>query len=441
MKPLPIVAVVGRPNVGKSTLFNRIARERLAIVEDWPGVTRDRLSTRCEWGNRQFILIDTGGITAGDDPLQDQIRYQAQLAIDEADVIIFLVDGRHGLHPDDEEVAEMLRRSRRPVVLGVNKIDRFGLEFGAEFYRLGFGEPILFSAEHALNIGDLLDRVVAEFEDEVEAPETDAIRVAVVGRPNVGKSSLVNALLGEERMIVSDIPGTTRDAIDTLLKKEEKEYLLVDTAGIRRRSKIEEAVEYYSVLRTMRAVERADVVLVVMDATDLLTEQDRRVAGIAQDAKKACIFIINKWDIRSKDDSTAKAIEEQIREELPSLHYAPVLFVSAKTGQRLQRILPLITTVANNYMHRVPTRSLNELLQEAISLHHPPAHKGRELKVYYMTQTQVKPPTLTLFVNDPTLMHFSYSRYLENRIREAFGFQGTPIQWFFKRRSNKNKDV
>ena len=300
MKPLPIVAIVGRPNVGKSTLFNRIARERLAIVEDWPGVTRDRVSTRCQWLNREFYLVDTGGITVGKDLFQDQIRRQVSIAIDEADVIIFVVDGREGIHPDDEEVAKLLRRANRSVLLAVNKVDQFGREYAAEFYRLGFGDPVVISAEHALNIGDLLDRVIAKFPEGQDLEEGDAIRVAVMGRPNVGKSSLVNALLGEERMIVSDIPGTTRDAIDTLLKYEGEEYLLVDTAGIRRKAKIDESVEYYSVLRALRALERADVALIVLDATDFLTEQDKRVAGMVQEAGKACVILVNKWDIFPK---------------------------------------------------------------------------------------------------------------------------------------------
>jgi GTP-binding protein len=439
MAHLPIVAIVGRPNVGKSTLFNRVAQERIAIVEDKPGVTRDRLMTRCRWLEHQFLLVDTGGITAGDDPLIGQVKIQAKLAIDEADIIVFLVDGREGLHPDDEEVADMLRRARRPVILGVNKVDRFGQEHGAEFYRFGFGDPVLFSAEHGLNIGDLLDRVVAEFGEEVEHVEGDAIRVAVVGRPNVGKSSLVNALLGQERMIVSDIPGTTRDAIDTLLRQDDQEYLLVDTAGIRRKSKIEESVEYYSVLRTVRAMERADVALIMMDATDFLTEQDRRVAGMVQEVEKACVLLVNKWDIRDKQGLTTKEMEDIIRHELPSLHYAPILFISAKTRQRLNRILPMVNAVANEYAHRIPTRTLNELLQEAISVHHPPARKGKELKIFYISQVQVRPPTFAIWLNDPELMHFSYQRYLENRIRESFSFQGTPIRWVLKRRNPRQE--
>lgn len=434
MKPLPIVAIVGRPNVGKSTLFNRIARERLAIVEDWPGVTRDRLSTRCQWLNREFYLVDTGGITVGKDLFQDQIRRQVSIAIDEADVIIFVVDGREGIHPDDEEVAKLLRRANRSVLLAVNKVDQFGREYAAEFYRLGFGDPVVISAEHALNIGDLLDRVIAKFPEGQDLEEGDAIRVAVMGRPNVGKSSLVNALLGEERMIVSDIPGTSRDAIDTLLKYEGEEYLLVDTAGIRRKAKIDESVEYYSVLRALRALERADVALIVLDATDFLTEQDKRVAGMVQEAGKACVILVNKWDIFPKTANSTKQLEEQIRAELSSLDYAEILFISAKTRQRVNRILPLVKAAANEFAHRVPTSMLNEVLREAMALHHPPAHRGRELKIHYLTQVAVKPPTFALWVNDPELVHFSYQRYLENRIREAFGFRGAPLRWVLKQK-------
>jgi GTP-binding protein len=436
---LPIVAIVGRPNVGKSTLFNRIVRERLAIVQDWPGVTRDRLMSKAEWLGREFYLIDTGGITAEEDPLIQQVRQQAQAAMEEADVIVFIVDGRFGIHPDDEEVARTLRRTKRPVILAVNKVEDHQSGADAEFYKLGFGEPVLISAEHAMNIGDLLDKIILNFPEEEEFDEGDAIRVAVAGRPNAGKSSLVNALLGEERVIVSSIPGTTRDAIDTLLKHDEKEYLLIDTAGIRRKSRIEDPVEYYSVLRAMRAIERADVALVVLDATDFLTEQDRRVAGLVQEANKACILIVNKWDIVEKDTKTAKAMEEQIRKDLSSLDYAPILFLSAKTHWHMNRLLPMVDAVANEFAHRVPTRILNELLADAIAMHHPPARKGRELKIHYITQVQIKPPTFALWVNDPSLMHFSYQRYLENRMRESFGFGGTPIRWVLKRRTSEGR--
>lgn len=436
---LPIVAVVGRPNVGKSTLFNRIVRERLAIVEDWPGVTRDRLMSKAEWLGREFFLVDTGGITAAEDPLIQQVRQQAQVAMEEADVIVFIVDGRFGVHPDDEEVARTLRRTKRPVILAVNKVENYQAGVDAEFYKLGFGEPTLISAEHAMNIGDLLDKIISNFPEEEEFDEGDAIRVAVAGRPNAGKSSLINALLGEERVIVSSLPGTTRDAIDTLLKHDEKEYLLIDTAGIRRKSKIDDPVEYYSVLRAIRAIERADVALVVLDAMDFLTEQDRRVAGYVQEANKACILIVNKWDIVEKDEKTAKAMEEQIRKDLGSLDYAPILFLSAKTHWHMNRLLPMIDAVANEFAHRVPTRVLNELLGDAIAMHHPPARKGRELKIHYMTQVQIKPPTFALWVNDPLLMHFSYQRYLENRMRESFGFGGTPIRWVLKRRSSEGR--
>lgn len=436
---LPIIAIVGRPNVGKSTLFNRVVRERMAIVEDWPGVTRDRLSARAEWLGREFYLVDTGGITAGEDPLIQQVRQQAKIAMDEADAIIFMADGRFGLHPDDEEVALTLRRTKKPVILGVNKIENHSAGVDAEFYKLGFGEPVQISAEHAMNIGDLLDRVIAMLPDEEEIPEIDAIRVAVVGRPNAGKSSLVNALLGEERVIVSDIPGTTRDAIDSLLEFESQQYLIIDTAGIRRKSKVDDAVEYYSVLRAMRAIERADVAIVVLDATDFLTEQDRRVAGMVQEASKACILLVNKWDIAKKEEKTAQELEEQIRTELGSLEYAPILFLSAKTHWHLNRLLPTINAVANEYNHRVPTRLLNELLADAIAMHHPPARKGRELKIHYITQVQIKPPTFALWVNDPLLMHFSYQRYIENRVRESFGFNGTPVKWILKRRPKDGK--
>jgi GTP-binding protein len=433
----PVVAIVGRPNVGKSTLFNRIIGERLAIVKDVPGVTRDRLYREAQWLEKPFILVDTGGITKEQDPLKQEVYTQAYLAIEEADVILFVVDVKEGLHPLDREVAQILRRTSKPVILVGNKADRYDVALKSDFYTLGFGAAILVSAEHGLNIGDLLDNVVKEFHVQ-DGEEDDSIKVALIGRPNSGKSSLLNAILGEQRVIVSPIPGTTRDAIDTPFIFEEQEYLLIDTAGIRRKARVEEAVEYYSVLRAIRAVERADVVLVVLDATDFLAEQDKKVAGIAHEAGKAIIILVNKWDLVKKDNRTAQEFEEKVRRELSFVDYAPLLYVSAKTGQRVGRIIPEVFAVANEYTRRVSTRMLNEVLREALLMHQPPTRKGKQLKVFYATQVKVKPPTIQLWVNEPSLMHFSFQRYLENRIRENFGFIGSPLHFLVRKRSKKN---
>ena len=434
---IPIVAIVGRPNVGKSTLFNRIVGERLAIVEDVAGVTRDRLYREGQWLGRRFLAVDTGGITLEDDPIKKQVGDQARLAIDEADVIIFVVDGKEGLHPLDQDVANILRRTSKPVILAINKVDHYDPLSVAEFYALGFGEGLPISAEHALSIGDLLDRVQENFPPELEEEETEAIRVALIGRPNAGKSSILNAILGEERVIVSPIPGTTRDAIDTAFRCEGQDYILVDTAGIRRKARVEEAVEYYSVLRALRAVERTDVTLMVLDATDFSTEQDKRVAGIAREAGKAVIIIVNKWDLIEKSGETAKKFTEELRYQFAFLNYAPVLFISAKTGKGINRILPEVYKVANEYTKRIPTNVLNNLIQDAIAVHHPPSRKGKQLKIYYTAQIRVKPPTFQLWVNDPELMHFSYERFLENRLRDEFGFTGSPLRFILKKRAGK----
>lgn len=424
----PVIAIVGRPNVGKSTLFNRIIKQRLAIVEDTPGVTRDRLYAKSNWLNREFLLIDTGGLTDERDPIQTQIRKQVDLALEEANAIIMVVDGRETLTASDYQVAELLRKTKKPVVLAVNKIETHPATVDHEIYSLGLGEPILISAEHALNIGDLLETTLSHIDMEQDVEEEDLIRVTFVGRPNVGKSSLVNALLGEERVIVSDRPGTTRDAIDTPLQYQGMNYLLVDTAGIRRKAKVQETVEYYSVLRAIRAVERSDVVVMVLDATEVIAEQDLKIAGIIKDAGKACLILINKWDLVEKDNITAGKYEEQIRRELFFLDYAPLLFVSAKTGQRLGKVLQLVNTVMESYTFRISSNRLNQVIGEITALHQPPSIKGKMLKIYYTKQIKVKPPTFQLNVNEPEGMHFSYQRYLENKLREYFGFTGSPIR-------------
>lgn len=433
--PRPIVAIVGRPNVGKSAIFNRIIGERLAIVEGVPGITRDRLYREAEWMGKSFLLVDTGGINSNkNDPFTVQVYNQAKLAIDEADLIWFVVDARAGLHPLDQEIGEMLRKANKPLILVGNKVDTYDPALANDFFALGFGAPLLISAEHALNLGDLLDQTTEKFPVQHDEADT-AIRVALIGRPNSGKSSLLNALLGEERVIVSSIPGTTRDAIDTPFQYEGVNYILVDTAGIRRKARVEEAVEYYSVLRAIRAVERADVAIVVLDATDFLAEQDKRVAGIAHEAGKAILIVVNKWDLVAKDNCSVKAHLEKIRGELSFIDYAPVLFVSAKTGQRVKKVLPEVFAVANEYSKRIPTRAINELLREALLRHQPPAHKGQQLKVYYGTQIKVKPPTIQLWVNDPSLMHFSFRRFLENQFRANFGFTGSPLHFLVKKRT------
>ncbi|MGE5552618.1 MAG: ribosome biogenesis GTPase Der [Betaproteobacteria bacterium] len=427
---LALVAIVGRPNVGKSALFNRLTARRTAIVEATPGVTRDRLYQRCEWGQKPFVLVDTGGIEPeSDDPIVGQTRRQADLAMREADVILFVVDGRDGLLPADEEVAERLRRTRKPVLLVVNKTE--GLppdEAAGDFYALGLGEPLLISAVHGLGIGDLLDEIVHRLPEPRAEPVDPAVtRVTVVGRPNVGKSSLVNAVLGEERVITSDIPGTTRDAVDTPFTRDGRHYVVVDTAGIRRRTSIKQAVERYSVLRAMRAVERSDIVLMVLDATAGVTDQDRRIAGLGHEAGRGTILVVNKWDLVEKDQRTVDVFTRRIRADLAFLDYAPLIFVSARQGKRIPQLMDLVDYVAEQQNRRIQTSHLNEVLSEAVARQEPPSDKGRALKVYYATQVGVKPPTFVLFVNDPGLLHFSYVRYLENRLREAYGFEGTPL--------------
>lgn len=434
----PIVAIIGRPNVGKSTLFNALAGERISIVNDVPGVTRDRIYTDVTWLNTQFTLIDTGGIEPDStDEMLSYMRKQAETAIETADVIIFLVDVRQGLVDSDSKVADMLRRSAKPVVLVVNKVDNFEklMPDVYEFFNLGIGEPIPISAASKLGFGEMLDEVVKHFHSgNTEEKEDERPRIAIVGKPNVGKSSIVNKLLGEERVIVSSIAGTTRDAIDTPIKRNGKEYILIDTAGLRRKSKVKEELERYSIIRTVSAVERADIVVLVIDATEGVTEQDAKIAGIAHDRGKGFIIAVNKWDLVEKNNKTVKEYTNDIREILSFIPYAEILFLSAETGQRLNKLFDVIETVIQNQNLRVSTGVLNEILAEATALQQPPSDKGRRLRLYYITQVSVKPPTFVLFVNDKELMHFSYTRYIENKIREAFGFSGTSLKFIIRER-------
>ncbi len=437
----PIVAIVGRPNVGKSTLFNALAGGKISIVRDTPGVTRDRIYADCTWLNYNFTLIDTGGIEPDTkDIILSQMREQAQIAIDTADVIVFITDVRQGLQDADAKVADMLRRSAKPVVLAVNKVDSFE-KFQAdvyEFYNLGIGDPVPVSAAGRLGIGELLDEVVRHFPAGTGAEEEDERpRVAIVGKPNVGKSSIVNRLLGENRVIVSDIAGTTRDAIDTVIKRNGREYVFIDTAGLRRKSKVKEELERYSIIRTVTAVERADVVVLVIDATEGVTEQDAKIAGIAHERGKGMIIAVNKWDAVEKDNSTVNKFSAKIREILSFMPYADILYISALSGQRLPKLFDHIDVVIENQNLRIATGVLNEILMEAVALQQPPSDRGRRLKIFYMTQVAVKPPTFVLFVNDKELMHFSYTRYLENRIRDAFGFGGTSLRFITRERKEK----
>ena len=439
----PIVAIVGRPNVGKSTLFNVLAGDRISIVKDTPGVTRDRIYAECTWLNHQFTLVDTGGIEPDSkDIILSQMREQAQIAIDTADVIMFMTDVRQGLVDADSKVADMLRRSGKPVVLVVNKVDAYQkmLPDVYEFYNLGIGDPIAVSAASRLGIGDLLDEVVSYFKPGTdEETEDDRPRIAVVGKPNVGKSSIINKLLGENRVIVSDIAGTTRDAIDTTIKRNGKEYILIDTAGLRRKNKIKEELERYSIIRTVAAVERADVVVLVIDATEGITDQDSKIAGIAHERGKGIIIAVNKWDaVQNKDDKTVNKFSAKIRETLAFMPYAEILYVSAETGQRLPKLFEYIDVVLENQNLRVSTGVLNEIMTEAVAMQQPPSDKGKRLKLFYMTQVSVKPPTFVIFVNDKELMHFSYTRYLENQIRNAFGFRGTSLKFLIRERTEKN---
>ena len=425
----PVVAIVGRPNVGKSTIFNRIVGHRVSIVEDIPGVTRDRIYQEEEWLNQKFDIIDTGGIEISDEPLLTQIRYQAELAIDEADVIILMTNGKEGMTASDEEVAHLLMRSKKPVVLAVNKIDNPEMrEQIYEYYSLGFGTPFPISGSHGIGLGDLLDEVFAHFpRKEVKEEEDDVIRFSLIGRPNVGKSSLVNAILGEDRVIVSDIEGTTRDAIDTDLVRDGQKFSIIDTAGMRRKGKVYESTEKYSVLRALKAIDRSNCVLVVLNGEEGIREQDKRIASYAHDAGRAIVIVVNKWDAVKKDDKTMIRMQEKIREEFQFLDYAKIVFLSAKTKGRIHTLMPAIVSSVEAHQKRVATNVLNEVLMDAVAMNPTPTHNTKRLKIYYMTQVAIEPPTFVVFVNEPELLHFSYKRFLENRIREAFGFEGTPI--------------
>ena len=439
----PVVAIVGRPNVGKSTLFNVIAGDTISIVKDTPGVTRDRIYADCTWLDMNFTLIDTGGIEPeSQDVILSQMREQAEIAIASADVIIFIVDVRQGLQDADSKVADMLRRSRKPVVLAVNKVDSMA-KFGNdvyEFYNLGIGDPLPVSAASRLGIGDLLDAVAKYFDAEkMEEEEDDRPRIAVVGKPNVGKSSLINKLLGENRVIVSDIAGTTRDAVDTEIVHNGTSYVFIDTAGLRRKNKIKEELERYSIIRTVTAVERADIVVVVIDASEGMTEQDAKIAGIAHERGKGVIVAVNKWDAVEKNDKTIYQYTNKLKEVLSFMPYAEYIFISAATGQRLGKLFDLIDTVRQNQNLRVATGVLNEIITEAVAMQQPPSDKGKRLKIYYGTQVAVKPPTFVIFVNNKELMHFSYTRYLENQIRSAFGFRGTPLKFLIRERKVKDQ--
>ena len=437
----PIVAIVGRPNVGKSTLFNALAGQMISIVKDTPGVTRDRIYADIDWLNHQFTLIDTGGIEPdSSDIILSQMREQAQIAIDTADVIIFMTDVKQGLIDADAKVADMLRRSRKPVILVVNKVDNYNKMmadvFG--FYNLGIGEPIAISAAQRSGLGDMLDKVTEHFASlKLEAEDDDRPRIAIVGKPNVGKSSIINKLTGESRVIVSNIAGTTRDAIDTDVKWNGREYVFIDTAGLRRKSKVKEEIEKYSIIRTVTAVERADVVVIVIDAIEGVTEQDAKIAGIAHENGKGIIIAVNKWDAIEKNDKTVYEYSNKVRQILSFMPYAEIMFISALTGQRLYKLFDMIDFVIENHSMRVETGILNEIMAEAVAMQQPPSDKGKRLKLFYITQVAVKPPTFVIFVNDKELMHFSYTRYIENKIREAFGFKGTPLRFIIRERKEK----
>lgn len=438
----PIVAIVGRPNVGKSTLFNIFADSRISIVEDTPGVTRDRLYAEAEWLDRRFMMVDTGGIEiANTDSIAVSIREQAKIAIKEADVILFVCDARTGVTTEDQEVAKLIRMAQKPVVLAVNKADTPTQELEAyEFYNLGIGEPYMISASNRLNLGDLLDAVVSHFPDEDESDDDDhddVIKVAIIGRPNVGKSSIFNDIIGQTRSIVSDVAGTTRDAIDVPVMKDGQTYLFIDTAGMRRKGKIDEPIEKYSIIRTLRAVDRSDVVLMVLDAVDGVTEQDKKIAGYAHEAGKGIVLVVNKWDLYQKDEMSTVHYMETIRKELIFMPYANVVYVSALTQQRISRLPDLIKDAAEANAMRISTSVLNQVVTDAVAMNQPPMEKGKHLKILYATQVKVKPPTFVIFCNEPEIMHFSYQRYLENKLREAFGFQGTPINLIVR---GKNED-
>ena len=433
----PIVAMVGRPNVGKSTLFNKLAGKRISIVQDTPGVTRDRVYAESEWLNRKFTMIDTGGIEPeSSDIIVKQMRRQAQIAIEMADVIVFVVDGKEGLTAADQEVAQMLRKSKKPVVLVVNKIDRLALEENSyEFYNLGIGDPITISASQGLGLGDMLDEVVKYFNDPSEDEEDDEyIRKAMIGKPNVGKSSLINRLLGEERVIVSNVPGTTRDSIDSYLETEDGKFILVDTAGLRRKSKVKEEIERYSVIRTYAAIEKADVAILVIDAEQGITEQDEKIIGYAHEMNKAIMVVVNKWDLIEKDDKTLSNYQKDLQQKLKFMPYAKYLFISALTGQRVHKILSTAKYCYDNYSKRVSTGLLNDVISKAVLMKEPPVVALKRLKIYYATQVATKPPKFVFFVNDPNLLHFSYGRYLENQLRESFDFDGTGIEIEYRAR-------
>ncbi len=436
----PIVAIVGRPNVGKSTLFNKLVGDRISIVEDTPGVTRDRIYAEVEWLTHKFTVIDTGGIEPeSEDIIVKQMRRQAEIAIETADVIVFIVDGREGLVAADYEVANMLRKSKKPVELVVNKIDNITLEENKyEFYNLGIGEPLAISASQGLGLGDMLDEIVDNFSSIYDSLENESdIKVAIIGKPNAGKSSLLNKLSGEERAIVSDIPGTTRDAIDSYVEFDGDKYLFIDTAGIRRKSKVYEEVERYSVLRALTSIERADVCVIMIDATVGVTEQDEKIAGLAHEAGRASVIVVNKWDVIEKDDKTMKEFTDKVRCDLSFMPYAPIVFISAKTGQRINKLIDTIKFVASKHTMRVKTGVLNEVISEAVMMKQPPVERGTPLRIYYATQVSVKPPTFVLFVNYTNIVHFSYQRYLENQIRQRFGFEGTPIRIIYREKKGE----
>lgn len=438
----PVIAIVGRPNVGKSTLFNRLAGKRKAIVEDIPGVTRDRIYDVSDWEGRDFIIIDTGGIRYDDAaPFASEIRMQVEIAIEEADLILFVVDAREGVSSEDQEVAQMLRKTRKPVLLVANKVDDFKRHLDyVDFYSMGLGEPLPFSAMHGMNIDSILDQALAMIpEEKTVEDELDATRIAIVGRPNVGKSSLVNALLGEQRVIVSEVSGTTRDSIDTPFSFEGRDYLLIDTAGIRRRSRVKDAIEKYSIIRALKSIDRADVAVLVLDAQDKVTDQDQRIAGYIHEQGKANIIVVNKWDLITKEARTMNEFDMDIREELKFMAYSPILYVSAATRQRIFKIIELVDFVADQHHRRITTGELNQVINEAMMLNPPPGGGKKRAKIFYCTQVKTAPPTFVLFANDPELVHFSYVRYLENVLRKNFGFEGSPVRIILRQRSQNEE--